>query len=116
MTTRIAPVKSSLLAQPRIHPPLKWAGGKYRILDRILTMLPSGHRLVEPFFGSGAVFFNTDYKEYLINDLNSDLVLFYRALAKRKRRFIDECAALFKATNNRESAFYELRTEFNETR
>ncbi|MGE0388007.1 MAG: Dam family site-specific DNA-(adenine-N6)-methyltransferase, partial [Gammaproteobacteria bacterium] len=73
-------------------------------------------RLVEPIYGSGAVFYTTDYKEYLITDLNSALELFYRALAKRKRRFIDECAALFKATNNRESAFYELRTEFNETR
>ena len=47
-------------------PFLKWAGNKFRIIDTIRTMLPQGQRLVEPFAGSGAVFLNTDYDQYLL--------------------------------------------------
>ena len=40
------------------RPFLKWAGGKFKIIDRILAALPPGGRLLEPFLGSGAVFLN----------------------------------------------------------
>jgi site-specific DNA-adenine methylase len=40
----------------KMKPFLKWAGGKYRIVDRIQKRLPRGKRLIEPFVGSGAVF------------------------------------------------------------
>jgi DNA adenine methylase len=39
-----------------MKPFLKWAGGKYRLIDRIQSALPAGNRLIEPFVGSGAVF------------------------------------------------------------
>ena len=44
-----------------MKPFLKWAGGKYKIIDRVREKLPDGVRLIEPFVGSGAVFMNTDY-------------------------------------------------------
>jgi cbb3-type cytochrome oxidase subunit 3 len=53
-------------------PFLKWAGGKYRIVDDIKKFLPKGNRLVEPFVGSGAVFLNTDYDAYLLADINEE--------------------------------------------
>ena len=43
------------IAPERIRPFLKWAGGKFRVLDRILSVLPDGTRLIEPFAGSAAV-------------------------------------------------------------
>ncbi|MCL6445117.1 MAG: TonB-dependent receptor [Alicyclobacillus sp.] len=46
-----------------MRPFLKWAGNKYRIVDKIKAVLPEGRRLVEPFAGSAAVFMNTDYAE-----------------------------------------------------
>ncbi|WP_176167458.1 DNA adenine methylase, partial [Salmonella enterica] len=35
---------------------LKWAGGKYPLLDDIKRHLPKGECLVEPFVGAGSVF------------------------------------------------------------
>ena len=57
-----------------MKPFLKWAGGKYKIIDRVREKLPNGARLIEPFVGSGAVFMNTDYPEYLLADANPDLI------------------------------------------
>src|SRR5690625_4128135 len=49
-------------------PFLKWAGGKFKIIDKILAELPKGQRLIEPFVGSGAVFLNAPYKQFLLAD------------------------------------------------
>ena len=50
-----APSSSSEISpEPNYRRPfLKWAGGKFKILDAILAALPPGERLVEPFVGSG---------------------------------------------------------------
>jgi DNA adenine methylase len=48
------------LEAKKIRPPLKWAGGKYQILEQIKKALPPGNRLIEPFVGSGVVFLNTN--------------------------------------------------------
>lgn len=96
-----------------IRPPLKWAGGKYRLLSRILPVLPQGKRLVEPFVGSGAVFLNAEYPSFLLCDLNEDLITFYKTLTRHKERFIKACAAYFTPEFNNAERFYALRTEFN---
>lgn len=100
-------------ARPRVRPPLKWAGGKYRVLAQILPRLPAGARLIEPFVGSGAVFLNADYPRFLLNDANPDLIAFYRALKQEGRRFIDRAEKLFGARNNSPKRYYALRDEFN---
>ena len=99
----------------RIRPPLKWAGSKFRIIENILQLLPEGKRLIEPFVGSGALFLNTNYPRYLINDINKDLISFYKTLKKGGDEFIAECGTLFTESNNHEKAYYRFRTEFNET-
>lgn len=99
-------------APPRIRPILKWAGGKFRLLDAILPELHSGKRLVEPFVGSGAVFLNSDFPAYLLCDLNADLIRFYRTLAKKGAAFIEECRALF-VDGNSADVFYRRREAFN---
>lgn len=98
---------------PRLRPFLKWAGNKYRIIDRILEVLPAGGRLIEPFAGSAAVFLNTDYERYLLADTNADLINLYKTLKREGPRFIDECAPLFSERNNRPERYYRLREEFN---
>ncbi len=97
------------------RPPLKWAGSKYRILIEIKRLLPAGNRLIEPFVGSGAVFLNTDYPRYLINDVNEDLILFYKTLKAQRTAFVRYCERLFLPRYNNASAYYELRAEFNST-
>ena len=70
---------------PPARPFLKWAGGKGQLLEQLRSHLPhelisgSLSRYVEPFIGSGALFFNVcqsyPVQEYLIADLNADLIL-----------------------------------------
>lgn len=97
----------------RMRPPLKWAGGKFRLLDRILPALPSGSRLVEPFVGSGAVFLNADFPAYLLCDLNEDLIFFFRTLTEEGDAFIREARGLFTPATNTAEAYYAFRNRFN---
>ncbi|EHI3975700.1 DNA adenine methylase, partial [Salmonella enterica] len=60
-----------------VKTPLKWVGSKARLMPQLRPHLPEGKRLVEPFAGSCAVMMNTDYDEYLIADVNPDLVNLY---------------------------------------
>lgn len=96
-----------------IRPPLKWAGGKFRLLDRILPELPEGKRLVEPFMGSGAVFLNADYPAFLLCDTNKDLILFFQTLVRQGDVFIRACRKYFQGKYNTRDAFEILRTRFN---
>ncbi|HNX26006.1 MAG TPA: Dam family site-specific DNA-(adenine-N6)-methyltransferase [Phycisphaerae bacterium] len=96
-----------------MKPFLKWAGGKYKIIDRIIRVLPQGTRLIEPFAGSSAVFLNTKYEKYLIADSNIDLINVYKQLKKDGTDFIAYCNELFIKANNKEKVFYRLREEFN---
>lgn len=98
-----------------MRPFLKWAGNKFRIMDHIHSMLPKGKRLVEPFAGSGAVFMNTDYEQYLLADTNADLISLYQILQQQGESFIDCCAKLFTTRTNNEEYFYRRRAEFNTT-
>lgn len=98
-----------------MKPFLKWAGGKYRLVDLIKTTLPKGNRLIEPFVGSGAVFLNTDYSANLLADSNPDLIKLFQLVQNEGQGFINYCQGLFVPENNTELAFYQLREEFNTT-
>lgn len=98
-----------------MRPFLKWAGGKYRLVDRIKSALPEGKRLIEPFVGSGALFLNTNYKSYLLTDSNPDLINLYKTLQSEGESFISYCSSFFTAKNNNELTFYRFRDEFNTT-
>jgi DNA adenine methylase len=99
-----------------MKPFLKWAGNKYKIVERIKVILPDGTRLVEPFVGSGALFLNTDYPSYLLTDANADLINLYRHLRTEGEAFIAYCRPFFVLENNQKERFYEFRNEFNQTR
>jgi DNA adenine methylase len=96
-----------------MKPFLKWAGSKYKIIDRILASLPHGDRLIEPFAGSGAVFLNADFEEYLVADANSDLIDLFRQIQNHGKEFATYATTLFTDANNTEAAFYSYRDEFN---
>ncbi len=97
------------------RPFLKWPGGKYRLAARISSLLVPGRRLIEPFVGSGAIFLNSDYPAYLLADGNPHLIRLFQILQSEGDGFINDCAQFFTPDNNREEAYYRLRTQFNET-
>lgn len=93
---------------------LKWAGGKYALIEPIVKKLPAGPRLVEPFVGAASVFLNTDYDSYWLNDINPDLIDVYRWLQQQPDRLIEATRPLFTPEFNQSDIYYQLRSEFNQ--
>ena len=100
----------------RTRPFLKWAGGKYRCLEQVINALPKGKRLVEPFAGSGVVFLNASYPDFLLTDSNQDLIVLYQYLQSEGTRFIHYCARFFCDKNNQSDIYYQYRIEFNNSK
>lgn len=66
---------------------IKWAGGKGQLLDQIIPLLPSslyGRNYVEPFVGSGALFFfvvqHLSPRSCTLLDINLDLISAWRMI------------------------------------
>lgn len=95
-----------------IKSPLKWAGGKTRVMPQLLKHLPKADCLIEPFVGSGTVFLNTEYRRYILCDSNRALINFFRVLKSDTGRLIDTARAMFLGGNNEEQ-YYKRRTLFN---
>lgn len=63
-------------------PPIKWAGGKTRLLPELLARLPPAWgTFYEPFAGGAALFFKIAPKRAVVADVNADLIGMYRVLA-----------------------------------
>ena len=98
--------------------PLKCVGSKALLMPQLHRHLPEGKRLVEPFAGSCAVMMNTDYDEYLIADVNPDLVNLYKVMAYQTEAFLKELEILFSAGSvgdmeSRAVYYYAVRDAFN---
>jgi DNA adenine methylase len=106
-------------------PLLKWAGGKRQLLPRLRRFYPASfNRYIEPFFGSGAVFFDLysagrlhGHDVFLI-DLNADLIGCYESVRDSPEtvtRFLEQFAAAHATAGNRH--YYEVRgQQFNPVR
>lgn len=96
----------------RTRPFLKWAGGKYRVLDKLEPHL-QGKKLIEPFVGSGSVFLNLPFERYLVGDVNPDLINLYECLKKERNKFVEFSRSFFIPANNHQSQYLSFRQEFN---
>ena len=62
-----------------MDPIIKYPGAKWRIAEWIIDRMPPHIGYVEPFFGSGAVFFNKPKSSIeTINDLDGSVVRFFK--------------------------------------
>lgn len=94
---------------------LKWAGGKYNLVQSIAAHLPQSSVLIEPFVGAGSVFLNTDYPSYQLNDINADLIRLYQLLKTKHSPFITDARTLFREQTNHRDAYIHLRQQFNQS-
>jgi len=94
---------------------LKWAGGKYGLVENIQSHLPPAKKLIEPFVGAGSVFLNTDYEEYLLADINQDLINIYNLLKTSPEKYIEESKRFFKPESNKREFYLDTRMQFNAT-
>ncbi len=110
------------------RPFLKWAGGKRQLLPQIDQFLPQAlkegsiTRYVEPFVGSGAVFFHIAQAysptRLYISDFNRELILAYRTIRGRVEDVISTLRELEYdyhplTEKARKIFYYDQRTSFN---
>jgi DNA adenine methylase len=61
--------------------PITYYSGKQQLAARIIPLIPEHNLYCEPFLGGGAIFFRKPKsKVEVINDVNSELVNFYRVV------------------------------------
>lgn len=96
-------------------PFLKWAGRKTKLMPKLLPLFKEAGVFVEPFVGSGAVWINTEYDNYVLCDVNKDLINLYNILKQEGRGFIAYCKEYFTLENREKERYYQLRTLFNNT-
>jgi DNA adenine methylase len=102
---------------PLGRPLLKWAGGKRQLLPALRCCYPDDFdRYVEPFFGSGAVFFDLaasgrlDGRQVLLTDVNRDIIGCYRMVRDRTGAVVAALAALEDEHRSRGTAcYYDVR-------
>jgi DNA adenine methylase len=76
-----------------VKPPFTYFGGKTSIADRIAALLPPHEHYVEPFAGSLAVLLaKRPARMETVNDLDGDLMTFWRVLRDRTDDLIRVCA------------------------
>jgi DNA adenine methylase len=87
-------------------PFLKWAGGKRQLLPVLREHLPPGfNRYYEPFIGAGALLFDLQPRQAVINDLNQDLITCYRVLRQQPQALIER----LREHRNDKAHFYHIR-------
>jgi DNA adenine methylase len=73
--------KNCFKLEPGLKTPITYYGGKQKMLRYILPLVPEHKIYVEPFFGGGAVFWAKEpAKIEFVNDINGEVVNFYRVL------------------------------------
>lgn len=66
---------------------LKYPGSKWRIANQLVNLIPPHHTYVEPFFGSGAVFFRKSPSDIeTINDLDGEVTNLFRCIQRDPER------------------------------
>ncbi|MCU9938647.1 Dam family site-specific DNA-(adenine-N6)-methyltransferase [Mycoplasmopsis felis] len=93
-----------------MKPFLKWVGGKTQLLNKINELIPKDfNTYIEPFVGGGAVLFNIKPENFIINDVNSELINLYQVIKNRK--YFNDLLNNLKIhqNNHSEEYFYQIR-------
>lgn len=89
-----------------IQPFVKWVGGKRQLMSEINKYIPKNYtKYYEPFLGGGAVLFNLQPKNAVVNDYNTELINVYTVIRDNVEELIED---LKKHENNQEY-FYKIR-------
>ncbi len=76
----------------RARPPVPYFGSKQRLAPWIVSLMPAHRVYVEPFGGSAAVLLTKAPSEIeILNDIDGDLVCFFRVLRDRPDELIRAC-------------------------
>lgn len=74
------------LVKPLVVPPLKWAGGKRWFAANHKNLIPKKfNKYIEPFVGSGALFFDIQPESALLADLNGEIINLYSVIRDKPK-------------------------------
>ena len=92
-----------------------WAGGKRRIAPAVAEVwkLGSYKRLIEPFAGSAAVFFEINPKQASLVELCAPLAEFYMALRQFRKLVVEAWDEVLATYSNSDTNYYAVRRKFN---
>jgi DNA adenine methylase len=101
---------------------LNYAGSKIKYVDTINQLVNQSDALtyIEPFFGSGAVFYNLEkeFDEYYLSDSNEYVMLAHNSIKKGEHRhfvnFYMEMRNAFGDLKSSKEAYYNFRNWYNE--
>lgn len=66
--------------------PLFYVGDKYKLIPEIKTHFPERiDKFIEPFVGGGSVFMNVEANEYLLNDLDQNVIALHQYLSSQAK-------------------------------
>jgi DNA adenine methylase len=108
-----------------VRPLLKWAGGKRQLLPALEQYYPATfRRYLEPFLGSGAVFFHLastgglDSRAVILSDVNTDLIGCYTVVRDRTEAVIKALQSLEREHRRHgDECYYDVRdNRFNPSR
>lgn len=106
-------VVESPLPPVRARPFLRWAGGKRRLMNKLLPYLPASiSNYHEPFLGSGAVFFAVRERisgTAYLSDLNDELINIWKIVQSRPTDFLTAISQYH--DRNGEEEYYKIRSE-----
>lgn len=77
----------------KYKPPITYYGGKQKLSKKILELIPDHKLYSEVFFGGGAIFFAKEPTQAVINDINNNLINFYRQLKTNHKELLAEIEA-----------------------
>jgi DNA adenine methylase len=104
-------------------PFLRWAGGKFLFVAKFGNLIPPFEgRYVEPFLGSGAMFFHVQRRlgrpvESVLGDLNAQLIRMYMEVKERPEEVaheLEEIQRQFLHAEDRSTFYYDIRHRYNE--
>lgn len=81
----------------KLKPIYKWTGGKRKEIKSFSKYYPEfvkendNYKFVEPFFGGGAVYWDLNCTNNVINDIDFELINFLNVLKKQHNDIIDMC-------------------------
>lgn len=65
----------------RLKTPISYYGGKQRLAEKIISLIPAHGLYCEPFVGGAAVFFSKEPSDIeVLNDTNRELINFYKVV------------------------------------
>lgn len=90
-------------------PIIKWAGGKRRFTNQIISIIGNEFKnYYEPFVGGGAVLFALEAKNAKCSDINDELINFYNTVKTNPNELINELENNFLPYHSSEF-YYKVR-------